>query len=186
MFITRMDQFGPKGTIGSDLAPVHENNTVLVTATFARPAYAYLLSLTPDREVTCVSPGETGMPPEARTKLLYPDGESSAFVFEAGAGLQAFALVTSTTPLPAYDEWVEDNGVPTWGSARTDTNWLFDGAKFWQMPAPRGETEFINPPEPVKTTVRHLIEASGVDAVYMVAFPIQPGNESNQTPGPGS
>src|SRR5262249_24290129 len=72
---------------------------------FSEPAYGYLLAFNPTEkrdDVEQIIPRRSGDVPPAKAKELAP---GIRFTLNDGEGLQAFAVVASHQPLPAYAEW---------------------------------------------------------------------------------
>jgi len=98
-----------------------------------------------------------------------------------GEGLQVFALVVSSRPLPTYKEWRARRGTPPWARCTTAPGvvWRDNGADIEALtpedrPGTRGQgVEVVG-----KTTLAKLTEwlrqAPDVDVVTAVGFGVGP------------
>jgi hypothetical protein len=130
----------PVGLIGTDHKTIELNDGVRFTVKLSAPAYCYLVAFNPDgKEQLCYPEAATegearaAVPPKV-AELRFP-GAGSKFVLDQ-AGLQAFVLVASSRPLPAYAEWRAGAGAPPW--AKPDPRewggvWRFDGADWAEL-----------------------------------------------------
>lgn len=94
-------------------------DAVQFRAKLSRPAYCFWLAFRPDGVEELCFPhdshgkGDPTQPPPLTDKPSYPmepsyptvDQDETEYVLADGIGLQAFVLVVSQTPLPAYGEW---------------------------------------------------------------------------------
>jgi hypothetical protein len=147
-----------------------------VEVRFSAPAYSYLLALNPDGTVQLCEPADRRTAPTASTLLNYPSGEEFYFPFTDGKGLQAFVLVASRRPLPAFDDWAAGRAL-NWSHVPAAGFWLYDGRR-WEPRSGRDEgfrgqpVRIAGVPTPLADACRRLVEEPGVDAVRAVAFPI--------------
>jgi hypothetical protein len=107
---------------------------------------------------------------------VYPPGYQQYFRFTDGKGLQAFVLVASHGPLPPFAEWAPGRSLG-WSSLPPSAAWSFDGLRWEQCSNPgdrtRGQVvQIAGEPAALTEACRRLAEASGVDAVRAVAFPL--------------
>jgi serine/threonine protein kinase len=109
----------PVGLIGTDHKTIELNDAVRFTVKLSAPAYCYLVAFNPDgTEQLCYPEAATeeqaraAVPPKV-LELRFPR-DGGKFVLDQ-AGLQAFVLVASSRPLPAYAEWRGRAGAPPGG-----------------------------------------------------------------------
>jgi serine/threonine protein kinase len=136
------------GEMGEKSQQAREGDDVRVRAELSEPAYCYLIAFNADgREQLCYPAEETDVP-EKVTALNYPQDEFTYFGETDGPGLQAFVLVASRQPLPAYKEWQARVGPAPWKRLppeRAFGVWQSDGRRTtWQHGAERG-TERLGP-----------------------------------------
>ncbi len=162
------------GTIGVTPGPILFEDDVRVHARLDTPAYCYLIALNPDgKDQLCLPSQATGAPPRAG-QMVYPL-DSKYFPLTDGLGLQAFLLVASRKPLPAYAEWKGRGGL-RWESVRADDSsvWRFDGRTFeLQSGGRRGAPrERSGPPRPFEELCKSVARLPDVDAVQAIAFSV--------------
>jgi hypothetical protein len=159
--------------------PTLADDDVQVWAKLDAPAYSYLISLQPDGAVKrCYPPTET-QPPEPLADIHYPPEALKFFPLTDGLGLQAFVLIASRRPLPAYEKWKGKDGMrQRWESVRADQVWSYDGREFKPiLRLSRGEPrERPGPkvPAPLQAVCEYLKQLPEVDVVQALAFPVQP------------
>jgi len=128
-------------------------------------------------------PGKTReprYPPAAKTEVLYRLND--------GAGLHAFVLVASRTPLSPYREWKTQHGTAPWKKGAENPPgvvWSYDGA--WLAPltagdptGTRGKDAQIRGGSPVGNLAEWLRAGPGVDAVAVKAFPVPSASASGR------
>jgi hypothetical protein len=98
----------PHGTISetslaSDLPRLKD--LVRVQVAFSRPAYSYLIALNPNGTIQLCVPVGGIVPSLPRRELDFPEYPADYFGLTDGVGLQAFVVVASDRPLPAYESW---------------------------------------------------------------------------------
>jgi hypothetical protein len=170
-------------TLRSD--PPRLKDLVRVRATFSRPAYAYLIALNPDgKDQLCLPVG--GRSPDApRRELDFPEDPRDYFGLTDGVGIQAFVLVASDRPLPAYDAWKSQlPGGLAWSPSvgSSDALWTYDGPPAPDPARRRGQArgDIVRrqaAPEPLVTLCDRLRQSPGVSAVCAVAFPVKTDQE---------
>jgi hypothetical protein len=100
------DGFNPRplGELGETTYRVRFEERVAVEATLSEPAYAYLIAFNPTEktadQVQLIPTSEAAEKPRKRDQL-----GGVVLRLNDGEGLQAFALVASGQPLPAFSEW---------------------------------------------------------------------------------
>jgi len=182
--------FDPRGKLGERSFAVGPGDDVMVHAELSEPAYAYLIAYRPDGVDDICDPEDPEAPPGKTREPRYPPAAKTEVVYRLndGAGLHAFALVASRTPLPPYREWKKQHGAAPWkkGSASPPgVVWSYDGA--WLAPltagdptGTRGKDAPIRGGSPVGNLAEWLRAVPGVDAVAVKAFPVPPAPASGQ------
>ncbi len=156
-----------------------------VHAELSEPAYAYLIAFRPDGIDDICDPNDPGERPGKNSSPHYPPATRTDRVYrlEDGAGLQAFALVVSRSPLPPYSEWKKQHGQAPWKKASTGPAgvvWWHDGQ--WLVPLRTGEMAGQRGKDaPIRGDIRAVSDLAawpgaipGVDAVAVKAFPVPP------------
>jgi serine/threonine protein kinase len=167
------------GELGDKTYRVLLNDRVEVEAELAEPVYVFLLALNPtdnpaDREQLCF-PHTAHTPPEPLTRVTYPAG--GQLRLNDGVGLQAFVLVASRQPLPAYVDWRKQFPPLAWKRtpATSGCLWRGDGQDLQRFLAP-GDDRGTVVPLAEKTLLeqlgRHLRSAPGIEAVALIAFAV--------------
>jgi hypothetical protein len=170
----------PRGDLGRDSFATRFGDQVRVTAELTEPALCYLLALNPDGKEQLCWPDDDRTPPARTERLEYPAG-GRAFNLddEPRGGLQAFVLVVSRQPLPAYAAWRSLQAGPAWARvpAAEDVVWHGDGEQVGGA-APcvgqRGTVSDLRGVGPLVEWARQLRSADGVEALAWVAFPVRP------------
>jgi hypothetical protein len=105
----------PRGVLGKAAFATRRGDSVTVEARLSRPAYAYLIAFRPDGiEEVCFPEGEDE-PPQWTDRPRYPSVSRGVhYGLDEGEGLQVFALVVSSRPLPPYKEWTARRGTSPW------------------------------------------------------------------------
>ena len=135
------DHAEPLGELGRETYRTQLGDEVEVEVELSEPAYASLLACNPTDEVgkqiqLCLSADEK-TPPEARQLVSYK-AAGTRFRLDDGTGLQAFVLLVSRQPLPAYAEWRRQTPPLTWKRARATAGfvWRGDGQRLDRLAAP--------------------------------------------------
>jgi len=180
--------FDPRGKLGERSFAVGPGDDVMVQAELSEPAYAYLIAFRPDGVDDICDPEDPEAPPGKTRQPRYPPAAKTEVVYRLndGAGLHAFALVASRTPLPPYREWKKQHGTAPWkkgSESPPGVVWSYDGQ--WLAPltagdptGTRGKDAQIRGGSPVGNLAEWLRAVPGVDAVAVKAFPVPPA------PGP--
>lgn len=98
------------GRLNEDPYRLRFKDAVKFRAKFSRPAYCFWIAFRPDAVVELCWPPEEAQndPPPLTDKPSYlADDAEHAFGLTDAIGLQAFVLVVSESPLPAFDEWLK-------------------------------------------------------------------------------
>jgi serine/threonine protein kinase len=167
------------GTIGVDDTSVClENDEVRIRAPLNRPAYCYLIALHPNGSTQLYYPeGKAGeaTPPPLSDQVGYPLGNNLSPLTD-GVGLQAFVLVASRRPLPAYSEWKARLGSLPWGATQAEGVWHYDGRQYQRFSRRRSDPRpaAVAVPAAFDATCRALTQGPGIDAIDAWAFPVLP------------
>jgi hypothetical protein len=110
-------------------------------------------------------------------RIVYPAREGRWFFLndERKGGLQAFAVVLSSKPLPAYQEWKARRGDVAWKKRRP-------GKTVWEatceLAEPKGRLERGQERDlPASLAMRELCQSlrkAGAEKVKALAFPVLP------------
>ncbi len=111
------------GLVGTEVGGADYGDLAGIEVDLTGPAYLYLLACNPDGKppelLWPVDPrtgkGDAQALPPALQGVRFPlRGEYFALTDEPAGGLQAFVVVASRTPLPAYREWSARRGPAPW------------------------------------------------------------------------
>jgi serine/threonine protein kinase len=119
-FATVKSRRDPRGRLlGKDSFVTHVDDSVEVAAWLSRPAYAFLIAFRPDgTAMLCFPEKEDEKPPRTDRPRFPSVSTDSDYALEEGAGLQVFALVVSSQPLPSFKGWWSRQGCP-WGKSES-------------------------------------------------------------------
>jgi serine/threonine protein kinase len=125
------------GILGDQSFSARLNDDITVRAELSEPAYSYLVAFRPDGVVELCDPEDEETAPTKTDHPQYPSPSKSKDVYRLseGAGLHAFALIVSRTPLPPFREWQRRHGKAPWGmgsDADPGIVWRHDGR--WLVP----------------------------------------------------
>jgi serine/threonine protein kinase len=153
------------------------NDRVEVEAALSEPAYAYLIAFNPtdkprDQEQLVPSSEKDDEPP-LRDRII-PD---MRLVLNDGEGLQAFAVVASRQPLPAYTEWRKLPWPVKWKRtpATSGVVWTADGDGVSGQYEPgfqRATEEALGDKAVVRELARALKRIPGVEAAAVLGFAV--------------
>ncbi|MCI0461058.1 MAG: serine/threonine-protein kinase [Gemmataceae bacterium] len=174
----RGEEAKPMGEIGTTSETIRRDDDVRVEVRLSAPAYCYLIALNPDgTEQLCYPESADGdqaraTPPARSAVLRFPQGEGDVFGLDA-AGLQAFVLVASAQPLPAYAAWQSQAGKIPWEPAKADRVWRFEGQTFVPLPRERGTVrQRGGPPKALSGLGDFFKDRPEFAAVQILAFPV--------------
>jgi serine/threonine protein kinase len=176
----RFDQ--PRGVLGKDTFATRQGDSVTVEARLSQPAYAYLLAFRPDGIAEVCFPESEDERPPLTDRPRYPsESRGVNYGLDEGAGLQVFALVVSSRPLPPYKEWTARRGAAPWKRSPTPPGvvWRDDGTDIIAVTVddPTGQRAKGREVSG-KTTVARLADwlrqAPEVEAVAAVGFAVLP------------
>jgi hypothetical protein len=175
------------GILGRSSFVAREDDDVTVRSELSEPAYAYLIALRPDGTDELCDPDDEDTAPQPKPQPQYPPPPKSdqRYRLSEGAGLHAFALVVSRTPLPSYREWKRRHGPLPWTAklpCEPGVVWRDDGQGLQPLLAEdsagtRGKgAKARDADEPTAKLANWLRGLPGVDAVTVEAFPVEPGS----------
>ena len=98
----------PQGKIGEKVFDPRWGDHVTVQAHLSRQGYAFLIAFQANGKVEVCFPEKDNEPPTRTDKPRYPSTAASGgdeYELSDGEGLQAFAVVVSSQPLPSFKEW---------------------------------------------------------------------------------
>ncbi len=164
-------------------APPRFKDLVRVRVTLSRPAFGYLIALNTNGKDQLCRPVGSRSPDAPRRELDFPEDPKDYFGLTDGAGVQAFVLVASDRPLPAYDAWKSQ--VPdglAWSPPASDDVWTFDDPPASDPARRRGQVrgDILRreaTPEALSGLCDRLRKSPGVAAVHAVAFPVKADQE---------
>jgi serine/threonine protein kinase len=169
--------------LGDKSFVTHCEDTVEVAAGLSRPAYAFLIAFRSDGTVDVCFPEKDDEAPPRTDRPCYPSvSKGNDYLLDNGAGLEAFALVASSQPLPSSKEWWSAAGCP-WrkSDAPTDVVWRsLDGVEVEPLtPDPagsRGRHEVLGKASVVRL-MDWLWKQPGVEAVAVLGFAVKPKDQ---------
>jgi hypothetical protein len=165
--------------LGADAFAARFKEMVKVEAKFSEPAYAFLLAFNPDGKEQLCWPAEPDRPPQRQERFDYPPEGFSYFHLTDGVGLQAFVLVASRQPLPAYDDWRARRPALEWRTfpAKAGVVWRGDGQSLDPVAPANAQRGVVVKREGVAELAelcRRLQQAPGVEALAVEAFAVLP------------
>jgi hypothetical protein len=174
------------GLLGRDRDSAQVGDKLHVIVRLSEAAYACLLALNTDGSLQLALPEDQRQPPPRTDRLeLYPGSDD--FQLAEGAGPQAFVVVASSRPLPAFVNWHLDprNDVP-WTSQAWAGVWQFDGERLVPDDSAnpgkadgrgtektRGKKVHREGPESLARACRTLRERVAAETVAGLAFPVK-------------
>ncbi len=169
----RQSQGDPAGRIGTDAFAGRVEQDVRVQVQLSIPAHCFLIALNPNGTIQLCYPQSPEVAPVATSTIDYPSDPLTGFGLTDGAGTQAFVLVASAQPLPAYREWTRKLGDLSWKPAPIENVWQYNGRSFGRD-TPRGEVRLLSDlPPSLEAACRALRAGPGVEAIQALAFPVQ-------------
>jgi serine/threonine protein kinase len=181
-FATVNGHSAPPRRLGEEVFVTHVDDSVTVDARLSRPAYAFVIAFRPDGTPEVCFPEKDDEPPPLTDRPRYPS-ESTGFNYglEEGAGLQAFALVVSSQPLPSFkDWWSQTQGCP-WKKSAAPPNvvWRADGIEDVEAltadpEGQRAKGRQVEGKTPVAELAAWLRQTPGVEAVRVLGFAVMP------------
>jgi hypothetical protein len=164
------------GIIGNTAFAARYDDDARVQAQLSVPAYCYLIALNPDGREQLCSPADESTPPVPSAEIAYPPDPSEGFSLTDGVGLQAFVLVASRQPLPAYGQWRARFGGLPWKSIAVSQGWRFDGRRFesLQQDNERGQPRRLSMPQPFAAACLMLQARPSIESIHAVSFHVRP------------
>src|SRR5262249_20283117 len=159
----------------------HAEDNVRVKARLSAPAYCYLIALNPDGTVQLCPKAQTDTPPRPISEIVFPTESEGYHGLTDGTGLQAFVLVASRRPLPAFVNWPPRAELP-WKPVTAEGIWRFDRGELTFLGDPKRGTERQPPspvPEPLAAVCQYLSHRPDVDAIRAIAFPVLAAKPAN-------
>lgn len=166
--------------LGSDLFAAQFGDRVQVKAEFPEPVYAFLLAFNPDGKEQLCWPAPGRQPPERQNRLDYP--EKQLFALNDGVGLQAFVLLASRHPLPAYEDWKIQRPPPVWRTIQPKAGvvWRGDGRVLEPLTRAgdrRGTVTQLPELALLGELCEQLRQAPGIEALTVEAFAVLPADD---------
>jgi hypothetical protein len=174
--------------IGEKSVGARFNDGVKIEVELTEPAHAYLLAFNPDGTEQLLWPvNRDKLPdgtvlPELVKHLRYParDGKWLYLNDAPKGGMQAFALVASPRPLPAFQEWRAKRGPAAWRKLPALAGvWSSDGEGVY--PVLEGRTirakEGDLPGAPPLVELCRFLRRPGMELVEALAFPVRPRDQ---------
>jgi hypothetical protein len=173
----------PVGVLGEEVFVAHADDMVRVSARLSRPAFAFLIAFRPEGEPELCFPEKEEEPPPKTDKPAYPlPPKGGGYGLNDGTGLEAFALVVSSQPLPAFKEW--------WSRCR-DCPWKKEEAPLGVVyrangedavevlaeagaESPRGKGAKVKGETPVADLTSWLRNTPGIEVVQVLGFAVMP------------
>jgi hypothetical protein len=177
----RGDEFLRRGVLGRDSFQTCLGDGVTVEARLSRPAYAYLIAFRPDGTDDVCFPDQEGEEPLPTDQPRYRPADGKVYELAEGEGLQVFAVVASSRPLPSYKEWRSQVGEPRWARGLSSPDdvvwWIHDNEAEPLTDDPagqRGKGREVAGKTPVSQLTDWLRRAPGIEAAAAVGFKVLP------------
>jgi serine/threonine protein kinase len=169
--------------LGSNAFAARFEDRVHLNAEFSEPLYFFLLAFNPDGKEQLCRPSNPRQPPEREDRLDYP-AAGADFCLNDGVGLQAFVLLASRQPLPAYDAWKAQRSASVWRTlpARNEVVWRGDGKRLQRVTRggdQRGQEVTMPEAALLAELCEQLRQAPGVEALAVAAFAVFPAEGEN-------
>jgi hypothetical protein len=177
------------GAIGKDSFEPRFDDAVQIEVALAEAGYLYLLALNPSGKEQLLWPEDMRQAPAKVRELSWPPrqatGEEGGYYLndEPGGGLQALAVVASSEPLPAYEDWQKKRGRLSWqklpggkGVWLADANGVHPGRP--GVGIERGEVKGLpgTGETVLQKRLRRVMEElrqRGAETVDVLAFPVR-------------
>ncbi len=172
----RGEKFEWLGTIGRGTDEARCGDSLRVLVRFDSPVYCYLIALNPDGVIQPCVPELEIDKPKLRDEVGYPGGAKEYFGLpdKDGPGLQAFVVVASRAPLPAYAEWAPRSGL-AWKRVIPNGAWWFDGR--WIRSISSGHRGVVttdsDSPRSFQELCDFLSKLPGIEVSQAIAFPVR-------------
>jgi serine/threonine protein kinase len=116
-YVERVGEVGKtRGLLGvSAFQPKLGDRLGWIEAELSEPAHAYLIAYLPNGKEELCWPSDEDQAPPLENKPRYPrPGKEVEYELNDGTGLQVFVLAVARKPLPAYRDWLKQNGQAPW------------------------------------------------------------------------
>jgi hypothetical protein len=179
-FADRGDTVEPRGELGVQSFAARYGDHVRITAELSQPAFYYLVALNPDGGVQLCWPAAEQTPPERSDRLDYPAmGKAFDLTDEKRGGLQAFVVIASPQPLPAFAQWRRNVPDLHWRRLQTPAGvvWRGDAERLEAVlggTRERGTVSDLPSIAPLSEIIRAARAGPGVGAVAVCAFAVEP------------
>jgi hypothetical protein len=171
----------PPRLLGDKSFVTHLEDSVTVDARLSRPAYAFLIAFRPDGTTDVCFPETEKEPPPLTDRPRYPSKSlGNHYGLEEGEGLQVFALVASSRPLPSFQEWWSHGSGCPWkkNAASPGVVWRADGVEDVEAltednpSGTRGKKKEIEGKTPVAQLADWLRRTPGIETVQVLGFAV--------------
>jgi serine/threonine protein kinase len=184
-FATEAKGDRPHGILGRDSYDTCLDDSVTVEGKLSRPAYAYLIAFRPDGTEEVCYPEGVDAEPELTDRPRYPSVSRGVnYGLNEGEGMQVFAVVASSRPLPPYREWRAGRSASPWrpfatlpGVVWQDDGTVVEGLSRGGLLADggtRGKGKEVPGKSQVVRLTDWLRQAPGVEEVMVVGFRVGP------------
>jgi hypothetical protein len=169
----------PPHELGEGVFSARLNDKAEPAAELSEPAYAYLLAFNPAEKTADLEqylPETREREPPQKSDKVDPDVR---ITLSDGVGLQAFAVVASRLPLPAYAEWRKRRPAAPWQRTQAKPGVVMrcDGVSSFQelfgAGVSRGPQERAEDRLAIKNLARWLRDLPDVEAVEVVGFAVE-------------
>jgi serine/threonine protein kinase len=166
------DRFLERALLGHKAFETRLDDSVFVTAHSSPPAYAFLMVFRPDGVVEGISPDDEGEAP------LQKPSASAEYELNDGAGLEAFAVVASSRPLPSFKEWRSRCQKCPWGKFEAEAGivWSADGVED-PVPLYEGNRSKLNRKsefKAMKELADWLHRTPEIEKLQLLGFAVEP------------
>ena len=144
--------------------------------------------MNPDGKEQVCLPADPSIRLSLSAEIDFPPEPDSGFHLSDGVGLQAFVLVGSRQPLPAYQEGRTGLRAIPWSHADApdESVWHFDGASFTaeSPPGKRGDIRPLSAGDRaiLEDYLPRLKDWPGIEAIQALAFAVKAGTERSPKP----
>ena len=165
-----------RGLLGEGSFETVVEDAVRVSVKLSDAAYCYLIAYNPDGKEQLCYPEDAAMAPPKTRDVKFPEDQLSGFGLTDGVGLQAFVVLASREPLPAYADWSARHSKNSWSKTQAEGVWHFDGNKVEPLGASasthRGPVRRLRSPEPFTDLCEDLSSRPEFTAIEAIAFPV--------------
>ena len=173
----------PAGVLGQDVFVAHADDTVRVNARLSRPAFAFLIAFRPRGTPDVCFPEDDEEPPPQTDNPAYPlPAKGGGYGLDDGTGLEAFALVVSSQPLPCFKDWWARCPNCPWKREEAPPGVVYrangeDAVEVFAetgVDGSRGKGAKVKGLTPVADLAAWLRKLPGVETVQLVGFAVMP------------